>query len=87
LKNTRVSLNVLSNDSDPNGDAIYLDSVSNSLHGTAQVKNNRVEYTPQNNYVGFDTFSYTVTDGFAISTGTVTVWVASHAVYLPLIRR
>jgi hypothetical protein len=87
LKNTRVSINVLSNDSDPNGDAIYLDSVSNSLHGTAQVKNNRVEYTPQNNYVGFDTFSYTVTDGFATSTGTVTVLVASHAVYLPLIRR
>ena len=77
----------MSNDSDPNGDTIYLDSVSNSLHGTAQVKNNRVEYTPQNNFVGLDTISYTVTDGFATSTGTVTILVASNVVYLPAIRK
>jgi hypothetical protein len=87
LKNTSVSIDVLNNDTDPNGDAIYLDSASNSLHGSAQVKNNRVEYTPQNNYVGFDTISYTITDGFATSTGTVTIFVASSAVYLPTVRK
>lgn len=87
MKNTTVSIDVLGNDSDLNGDALYLDSASNSLHGTAQVWNNRVVYTPQNNYVGFDTISYTVTDGFAISTGSVTIFVASHAVHLPTLRR
>jgi len=46
-----------------------------------------VVYTPQNNYVGLDTISYTVTDGFAASTGTITILVASNAVYLPTIRK
>jgi hypothetical protein len=86
-KNTSISIDVLSNDSDPNGDALYLDSVSNSLHGTAQVKNNRVVYTPQSNYTGLDTINYVVTDGFATATGTVTILVASYAIYLPPIRK
>ncbi len=47
-------------------------------HGTAVVNaDGSYTYTPDANYHGTDTFTYTVSDGTASDTGTVTVTVSS----------
>lgn len=59
-----VTVTVLANDSDPDGDALTLLSLGSPLHGTA-VRNSdqTVTYTPDPNFAGEDSFSYTVSDG------------------------
>ncbi|MDH3589998.1 MAG: Ig-like domain-containing protein, partial [Gammaproteobacteria bacterium] len=64
---------VLSNDFDPDGDAIRLLLVNAPAHGTsvvddagtpADTTDDVVVYTPATGYTGADSFSYTVSDGF-----------------------
>ncbi|MEL0633109.1 Ig-like domain-containing protein [Pseudoalteromonas carrageenovora] len=57
-------LNVLENDTDANGDIITLINIANTV-GTAQIINNSIEYTPEPNYFGEVTLSYTISDGVA----------------------
>ena len=67
---------VLTNDTDPNGNTLTLDSISSALHGTATLAGNNILYDPDADYEGSDTIVYTVTDGNGGSTkGTVTVTV------------
>ncbi len=56
--------NVLSNDSDPDGDSLELISVSTPANGTVNISGDQVTYTPAVGFVGTDTFIYTVDDGF-----------------------
>jgi Big-like domain-containing protein/hemolysin type calcium-binding protein len=72
-----VSGNVLSNDSDPDGDAL---SVTAAVGRTAAggtfnlAADGRFTYTPSPSFVGSDSFTYTVTDEFGASaTATVVV--------------
>lgn len=77
--NTPVDINVLANDSDPEGDALTLVSVTAPGNGTAVISGERVRYTPNTGFSGSDTFSYTVRDSFgATSTANVTVNVAAN---------
>jgi hypothetical protein len=63
-QNTAKDLNVLANDNDCDGGTITLQSVGTPKHGTAVIKSGGVvTYTPANNYLGIDTFPYTITDG------------------------
>lgn len=57
-------LNVLANDTDPNGDSLSVSTITGPQHGTA-VRNadGTVTYTPATSYVGSDSFTYTVSDG------------------------
>ncbi|MEC8554359.1 MAG: Ig-like domain-containing protein [Planctomycetota bacterium] len=76
LENTAVSVNVVANDNDVDGDALSVSGVSNPLNGS--VTNNSdgtVTYTPNNGYVGSDTFTYTISDGSLTATATVSVTV------------
>ncbi len=76
LEDTAVTIDVLANDSDPDGDALSVASVSDPANGTAAVSGNAVLYTPDHNYYGVDSFSYTASDGRGgESTATVTVTV------------
>ena len=69
-----VTINVLANDSDPNGDAISLESVANPAHGSATVVAGKVVYTPDGTFHGVDAFSYTIRDARgATDTGTISV--------------
>jgi alpha-tubulin suppressor-like RCC1 family protein len=73
-----VSISVLANDSDPDGDAISVSSVSAALHGSVSIASDSlsVSYTSAPGYTGTDNFSYEVSDGLggtAIAAVTVTV--------------
>jgi uncharacterized protein YhjY with autotransporter beta-barrel domain len=59
---TAVTIDVLANDSDPNGDPISIGLVSSPQFGTAVVVSGRIEYTPPSGFVGQDTFTYQVVD-------------------------
>ncbi len=66
--------NVLSNDGDIDGDTLNLDSVSSASHGIVTKNGNIARYTPNSNYCGSDSFTYTITDGNG-GTDTATVHV------------
>jgi len=74
-----VTIDVLANDSDPNGDALSLVTVSSASNGTATIEGDDVRYTPADGFSGTDTFTYTVRDaGGAEATAEVTVTVLSQ---------
>lgn len=73
---TPVVIDVLANDTDPDGDALSLTAVGTPAHGVAIVSGGAVSYTPAAGFVGVDSFSYTITDANGTTaTGTVTVTV------------
>ncbi|QDQ28535.1 tandem-95 repeat protein [Chitinimonas arctica] len=85
-RNQPVDIAVLANDSDADGDALTL-TVATPAHGSAQVQGNQVRYTPATDFVGEDSFSYTVSDGRGGQTSaTVRVLVLSSANAAPMAR-
>ncbi|HEX2644081.1 MAG TPA: cadherin-like domain-containing protein, partial [Thermoanaerobaculia bacterium] len=79
-ENTAVTVTVLPNDSDVEGNTLAVTTVSAPGFGTA-VGNpgNTITYTPSANFNGTDTFTYTVSDGQGgTATATVTITV-KHA--------
>ena len=59
-----ATIAVLGNDSDADGDALTLATVSSPAHGTATANaDGTISYTPAANYSGADSFSYTISDG------------------------
>ena len=80
-EDTPVTVNVLGNDSDPDGDPLVVTGFSQPANGTVtQLSNGTFEYTPDLNFFGIDTFTYTITDGVTGSdTATVTINVGGVA--------
>jgi len=77
-EDTLVLIDVLSNDSDPDGDTLVIESTSTPANGSVRVIGGQIEYTPNTGFDGEDTFTYTVNDGNGnISTSTVTVSVSN----------
>jgi hypothetical protein len=65
-KNNRALLNPLTNDTDSEGDKLYLHSIkSQPEHGVADIVNSYVQYTPNQDFCGTDVFSYNVNDSHA----------------------
>ena len=71
-QNTAVTItaaSLISNDSDPNGDALTITAVSGASHGTVTLnvqsnpQNNTITFTPDAGYTGNASFTYTVSDG------------------------
>ena len=63
-RDTPAFIDVLANDSDPNGDTLTVVEVSAPAHGTAVVAAaGTVEYTPEPDFHGTDRFTYVVGDG------------------------
>ena len=81
LENTTsgVTFNVLANDSDPETDALSLDSYDDSALGNGGLTDNgggSFTYVPAAHFAGTDTFSYTVADGNGgTATAVVTITV------------
>ena len=75
-EDTAVTIDVLANDSDPELDPLTVDSVTQGTNGSVTTDGSTVTYTPNADWFGVDTFSYTVSDGnggFASAQVTVTV--------------
>ena len=72
-----VTIDVLGNDSDPDGDALSVSAVTQGTNGQVTNNGNNVTYSPDPNFNGTDTFTYTVTDGTAFATATVGVNVVA----------
>ena len=62
-EDTSVDISVLENDTDDDGDALQITDVSAPSHGQADIFDNLVRYTPDQDYSGSDSFTYTVSDG------------------------
>lgn len=73
-----VTVNVLANDTDPDGDLLSVVAVGVPLNGTVVVAAGKAVYTPRAGYAGSDSFSYTVSDGKG-GTATGSVYVTVNA--------
>lgn len=80
-EDTAITVTVLANDTDPDGNTLTVTGLVSPTHGTAVINGGTtVTYTPAANYVGVDTFAYTVSDGqggAAVGTVIITVTAAN----------
>lgn len=74
-RHTRISIPVLANDSDPDGDSLRIVSTTPPNAGSVSiVDGTRLSFTPPNRWPGLITFTYTISDGRGkTATATVTV--------------
>ncbi|MEO7325774.1 MAG: Ig-like domain-containing protein [Dokdonella sp.] len=83
----RTTIDVLANDSDPDGDALNVDSVGAPAHGTAVLSGHVVTYTPAPGFSGTDQFTYVISDGRGgTATATVSILVAPRLNRVPFAR-
>lgn len=80
-KNTPKVIAVLANDTDPENDPLTIINKTNGQHGTVTINSGTtVTYTPNNNYLGTDSFTYTISDGHNNSAvGTVNITVVDNS--------
>ena len=79
--NAAVTVDVRGNDNEPDGDALSVSAVTQGASGlvTIDVATGNPKYTPNTNFVGFDSFNYTISDGHGgTATAAVNVTVASQ---------
>ena len=55
-------IDVLANDSDPDGDAISIVSASSPTNGTTLIVSGQIAYIPSAGYMGADSFTYVIED-------------------------
>jgi hypothetical protein len=69
------AIDVLANDTDPDGGAKAVTSVTQPTNGTVVITGggSGASYTPNANYCGGDSFTYTLTPGGSSATATITV--------------
>jgi hypothetical protein len=78
LEDTSVTIDVLANDSDVDGDTLTVTGVTDPSHGTVVINGDgTVTYTPDGDYNGSDSFSYTISDGALTDTAAVSVTVTA----------
>jgi len=79
-ENTPVTIDVLNNDYDSDGDTLTVDSVTQGTNGLVINNGSNVTYTPALNFTGTDSFNYTISDGNGgTATATVNVTVITLA--------
>ena len=75
-----ITISVLANDNDTDGDALIVSSVSAPANGAVVINaDNTLAYTPNTNFNGADSFTYTISDGNGGSS-TATVSLTINAV-------
>jgi GTPase SAR1 family protein len=82
-----TTINVLTNDTDPENKPLTIISVTNPSNGTVVINpDGTITYTPRSGFNGNDTFSYTIRDDAGNQdTATVTVTVRPQIIILPII--
>ncbi len=82
-----VWIDALANDfDDDTPEPLSITEISTPEHGAAIAEEGGIRYTPHENFLGTDSFDYTISDGAETSTATVTVEVlpATATLWLPL---
>ena len=74
-----VLVDVLSNDSDPEGDVLNISQFTLGVNGTVAQEGNQLRYTPDADFNGSDSFTYTIEDGNG-GTATATVSVTINPI-------
>ena len=73
-----VTIDVLANATDLDGDSLTITNITQGNNGVVQIINDQLKYTPNTNFNGTDTFTYTISDGNGgITTKSITVDVHS----------
>ena len=82
--NAVIDINVLSNDTDADGDGLTVDSVTDPTNGSVVINaDETLSYTPATDFSGDDNFVYTVADGTGLTdTANVAVTVAEPSVLI-----
>ena len=62
-EDTPATIAVLTNDSDPDGDAVTVSAVNQGAHGSVTKTATSVTYRPDKDWTGIDSFSYSISDG------------------------
>jgi hypothetical protein len=78
IKDRAVTISVLANDIDPDGDVLTVSAVTKPKYGYATITpdQRQVQYTPKRGFTGTDRFTYTASDGQGgTASATVTVSV------------
>ncbi|HEX3050162.1 MAG TPA: Ig-like domain-containing protein [Aggregatilineaceae bacterium] len=81
--NSEASISPMLNDMDPDGDTLIIEGLDQPQHGTAEVINGVIIYTPDPGYSGEDVITYYVTDGRGWH-GEGKIWVTVWAPLPPL---
>ena len=77
-EDSEVSVAVLSNDSDADGDTLTIESFTQGTNGSVVISGSNLVYTPSANFNGSDSFTYTINDGTGLTdTATVSVTVTA----------
>ena len=80
VEDTRAVFDVLSNDTDQDGDSLQIIAVDDPTHGTATIVDNKIVYLADTNWSGVESFTYRVADGTGgFDTATITVDVEAVA--------
>ncbi len=64
---------LLANDTDADGDVLVVTAVADATGGTVAIGDASIAFTPAANFTGDATFTYTISDGTATDTATVTL--------------
>ena len=76
VKNNPINIDVLANDTDPEGDTLTIISTTQGSNGTVSIDGATVNYTPDTDFIGVDNFDYTIDDVFGVTSfATVTITV------------
>jgi VCBS repeat-containing protein len=74
-EDSSVLVDALGNDTDADGDTLSLTTLGTASNGTVSIENGQIRYTPNANFNGTDSFTYTMSDGQESRTATVSVMV------------
>jgi hypothetical protein len=75
-EDTPLTISVLTNDSDPDGDPLTITGNTQPTNGSVSCTATQCTYTPNANFHGTDSFTYTISDGNGgTDTATVTITV------------
>lgn len=74
-----AAISVLANDTDPEGSDLTLTGNTNPANGTLTITGNTFVYTPNTDFTGTDSFTYTISDGTLTTEGTVNITVNENA--------
>ncbi|MFZ7132114.1 MAG: Ig-like domain-containing protein [Eubacteriales bacterium] len=72
-----IELDLLTNDSDPEGDTIWINYMDEPVNGTLTKNGSTITYAPHANWNGIEVLTYHITDGMETASATITINVTS----------